>query len=86
MSALACHPISSELFRAKKCVKIKYLGRRVLWEPQIEQLARDAVVRRLAKEKLDDENDMVKLINSLGASAAAFMIRDEQVTMEKLCW
>lgn len=62
-------------------MKIEYPGRRGLWEPQIEKLARDAIVRRLATEKLDDNNDMVKLINSLGASAAAFMIRDEQVTM-----
>lgn len=79
MSALASHT-NSNLFGEKNAL---LLGRRVLWESQIEQMARDAVVKRLATEKLDDNNDMVKLINSLGASAAAFMIRDEQVTMEE---
>lgn len=37
------------------------------------------MVKKLATEKLDANNDLVKMLNSLGARAAAFTIRDKQV-------
>lgn len=36
-------------------------------------------MKKLATEKLDANNDLVKMLNSLGARAAAFTIRDKQV-------
>ncbi|CAM9713291.1 unnamed protein product [Discosporangium mesarthrocarpum] len=46
---------------------------------EVEQTAHDQMVRELATEKLDQNNDLVKMLNSLGARAAAFTIRDEQL-------
>lgn len=47
--------------------------------PKVEQAAHDQMVKLLATEKLDGNHDLVKMLNSLGARAAAFTIRDEQV-------
>lgn len=38
------------------------------------------MVKNMATEKLDANNDLVKMLNSLGARAAAFTIRDKQVS------
>lgn len=48
-------------------------------ETKVEQAAHDLMVKKLATEKLDANNDLVKMLNSLGARAAAFTIRDKQV-------
>lgn len=42
-------------------------------------MAHDQMVKKMATEKLDANNDLVKMLNSLGARAAAFTIRDKQV-------
>lgn len=41
-------------------------------------MAHDQMVKKMATEKLDANNDLVKMLNSLGARAAAFTIRDKQ--------
>lgn len=41
------------------------------------------MVKKMATEKLDANNDLVKMLNSLGARAAAFTIRDKQVSPAK---
>jgi Trichohyalin-plectin-homology domain len=46
---------------------------------EVEGLARDQMIRQLANEKLDENNDLVKMLTSLGARAAAFTIRDQQL-------
>ncbi|CAM9562244.1 unnamed protein product [Chrysoparadoxa australica] len=46
---------------------------------ECEKLAREMLILKLANEKLDENNDMVKMLNSLGARAAAFTIRDQQI-------
>lgn len=48
-------------------------------DTKVEQAAHDQMVKKLATEKLDASNDLVKMLNSLGARAAAFTIRDKQV-------
>lgn len=45
---------------------------------QVEQMAHDQMVKKMATEKLDANSDLVKMLNSLGARAAAFTIRDKQ--------
>lgn len=59
--------------------------RLVGWVPQhtrqVEQAAHDLMVKKLATEKLDGNNDLVKMLNSLGARAAAFTIRDKQARL-----
>ncbi|CAM9883536.1 unnamed protein product, partial [Laminaria digitata] len=47
---------------------------------EVEQAAHDQMVKKMATEKLDANNDLVKMLNSLGARAAAFTIRDKQVS------
>lgn len=51
---------------------------------KVEQLAHDQIVRKLATEKVDANSDLVKLLHSLGARAAAFTIRDKQVKLPGL--
>lgn len=48
---------------------------------QVEQMAHDQMVKKMATEKLDANNDLVKMLNSLGARAAAFTIRDKQASI-----
>lgn len=43
-------------------------------------MAHDQMVKKMATEKLDANNDLVKMLNSLGARAAAFTIRDKQAS------
>ncbi|CAM9135252.1 unnamed protein product [Ectocarpus sp. 12 AP-2014] len=45
---------------------------------EVERMAHDQMVKKMATEKLDANNDLVKMLNSLGARAAAFTIRDKQ--------
>lgn len=52
-------------------------------ELEIESVARDTLIKALAAEKIDDNNDLVKMLNSLGARAAAFTIRDKQLEDKK---
>ena len=44
-------------------------------------MAHDQMVKKMATEKLDANNDLVKMLNSLGARAAAFTIRDKQASL-----
>ncbi|CAM9608694.1 unnamed protein product [Ectocarpus fasciculatus] len=46
---------------------------------EVERMAHDQMVKKMATEKLDANNDLVKMLNSLGARAAAFTIRDKQL-------
>ncbi|KAG5183801.1 tumor suppressor, Mitostatin-domain-containing protein [Tribonema minus] len=46
---------------------------------ELETIAREQLVRKMANEKLDENNDLVKMLNSLGSRAAAFTIRDQQL-------
>lgn len=51
-------------------------------------MAHDQMVKKMATEKLDANNDLVKMLNSLGARAAAFTIRDKQASpyqIQSLC-
>lgn len=45
-------------------------------------MAHDQMVKKMATEKLDANHDLVKMLNSLGARAAAFTIRDKQASSE----
>lgn len=45
-------------------------------------MAHDQMVKKMATEKLDANNDLVKMLNSLGARAAAFTIRDKQASFD----
>ena len=49
-------------------------------------MAHDAIVKKMATQKLDANNDMVKKLHSLGARAAAFTVRDKQVTARSVSW
>ncbi|CAM9494979.1 unnamed protein product, partial [Phaeothamnion confervicola] len=46
---------------------------------EIEHMAREQLIKKLAGEKLDQNNDIIKTLQSLGARAAAFTIRDAQL-------
>ena len=47
-------------------------------------MAHDQMVKKMATEKLDANNDLVKMLTSLGARAAAFTIRDKQASFDRL--
>jgi len=46
---------------------------------EVEKAARHDAIRQMADKELDENLDLVKLLNTLGARAAAFTIRDEQL-------
>lgn len=46
---------------------------------EIANAAREQTIRELAQEKVIEEKDVVKLLSTLGARAAAFTIRDQQL-------
>lgn len=46
---------------------------------EIAKAARDTTIRALAEEKVVEAKDLVKLMSTLGARAAAFTIRDQQL-------
>ena len=46
---------------------------------EIANIARAEAIREMAKTKVDENSDMVKLLNSLAARASAFTIRDAQL-------
>lgn len=46
---------------------------------EVANAARAEAIRSLAAEKMDENSDMVKLLNSLAARASAFTIRDAQL-------
>merc|ERR1719502_2395156 len=48
-------------------------------ELEVEKAARNDAIRQMAEKELDENLDLVKLLNTLGARAAAFTIRDEQL-------
>jgi len=48
-------------------------------ELEVEKAARHDAIRQMADKELDENLDLVKLLNTLGARAAAFTIRDEQL-------
>ena len=56
-------------------------------------MTRENTIRELAEKQVDQNLDMVKMLNSLGARAAAFTIRDQQLAemehrgdAEKVCF
>ena len=46
---------------------------------EIEKIAREKMIRDLAEKQVDENLDMVKMLNTLGARAAAFTVRDQQL-------
>lgn len=48
-------------------------------DSEIEQKAKEDMILELAKEKLDYNNDVVKLLNSMSARAVTFTLRDQQL-------
>lgn len=46
---------------------------------EIMKIARDKTIRELAEKQVDENLDLVKMLNTLGARAAAFTIRDKQL-------
>ncbi len=54
-------------------------------EIELENMARDTLIKQMAAEKLDENNDLVKLFKSMGASAAAFTVRDQQLKEKEEC-
>ncbi|CAM9833404.1 unnamed protein product [Heterosigma akashiwo] len=50
---------------------------------EVEKIARDQQIRQMAEAKMTEETDLVKLLNTLGARAAAFTIRDQQLENKK---
>ena len=45
---------------------------------ELEREARKGAIRQMADKALDENLDLVKMLNTLGARAAAFTIRDQQ--------
>jgi len=52
-------------------------------DAELAKAARDQAIREMAEEKLVDETDLVKMLTTLGARAAAFTIRDRQLEEKK---
>lgn len=52
-------------------------------EVEVERETRKATIRKLAEECKDENLDLVKLLNTLGARAAAFTIRDQQIAEKR---
>jgi hypothetical protein len=52
-------------------------------DEELAKAARDQTIRQMAEEKLIDETDLVKMLSTLGARAAAFTIRDRQIEEKK---
>ncbi|KAJ8602781.1 hypothetical protein CTAYLR_002579 [Chrysophaeum taylorii] len=52
-------------------------------ELEVDRERRKATICELAKEARDENLDMVKMLNTLGARAAAFTIRDQQLVEKK---
>lgn len=50
---------------------------------EIANAARDAAIKAMAEEKVVEAKDLVKLMTTLGARAAAFTIRDQQLIDKK---
>mmetsp|Transcript_5852 Transcript_5852/g.13564 ORF Transcript_5852/g.13564 Transcript_5852/m.13564 type:complete len:484 (+) Transcript_5852:90-1541(+) len=48
-------------------------------EMEIMKETREATIRELAEKQVDENLDLVKMLNTLGARAAAFTIRDKQL-------
>ena len=46
---------------------------------EVAKIERERTIRDLAEKQVDENLDMVKMLNSLGARAAAFTIRDQQL-------
>mmetsp|Transcript_22133 Transcript_22133/g.26092 ORF Transcript_22133/g.26092 Transcript_22133/m.26092 type:complete len:483 (-) Transcript_22133:220-1668(-) len=46
---------------------------------ELSNMEREKAIRELAENQIDENLDMVKMLNSLGARAAAFTIRDQQL-------
>mmetsp|Transcript_27423 Transcript_27423/g.61301 ORF Transcript_27423/g.61301 Transcript_27423/m.61301 type:complete len:474 (+) Transcript_27423:86-1507(+) len=46
---------------------------------EVAKIERERTIRDLAEKQIDESLDMVKMLNSLGARAAAFTIRDKQL-------
>jgi hypothetical protein len=46
---------------------------------EVAKVARENQIRELAEKQVDESLDMVKMLNTLGARAAAFTIRDKQL-------
>merc|ERR1719465_303286 len=51
-----------------------------LSELEKEKLFRKQKIREAADKKVDENLDLVKMLNTLGARAAAFTIRDKQLS------
>lgn len=52
-------------------------------DEELAKESRDKAIRDMAEEKLIDETDLVKMLSTLGARAAAFTIRDRQIHEKK---
>jgi hypothetical protein len=52
-------------------------------DEELAKAAREQAIRQMAEEKLIDETDLVKMLTTLGARAAAFTIRDRQIEEKK---
>lgn len=67
ISAFCLHNEAKSWLQAKKS------------EVEVATIARERTIRELAENQVDESLDMVKMLNSLGARAAAFTIRDRQL-------
>lgn len=52
-------------------------------EIEVEREARKATIRKMAEECREENLDLVKMLNTLGARAAAFTIRDQQIAEKR---
>lgn len=55
------------------------LGQAKKSDIELQKAEREKAVRDLAEKQVDGNLDMVKMLNTLGARAAAFTIRDQQL-------
>lgn len=62
-----------------KELEIKAESRKVKTDLEVADIAKADAIRRIAEEKIDKDNDMVRMLDSLGARAIAFTVRDEQL-------
>jgi hypothetical protein len=62
-----------------KELEIKAESKKVKSDLEVADLAKAEAIRKLAEDKIDKDNDMVRMLDSLASRAIAFTVRDEQL-------
>jgi len=62
-----------------KDLERKAESKKVKSDLEVADVAKAEAIRRLAEDKIDKDNDMVRMLDSLGSRAIAFTVRDQQL-------